>query len=95
MIDDINHIIDRIVVERSKQIDSAIFGEIQEIAIENGIETRIKMNETAIVDALKKQIPKKPLVYNIFQRHCECGAILKVYYKYCYECGQAIDWSGE
>ena len=45
--------------------------------------------------ALEKQVPKKPLNYNIFQRHCECGAILKIYYKHCYDCGQAIDWSGE
>ena len=29
------------------------------------------------INALEKQIPKKPNVYNKFERHCECGAIVK------------------
>lgn len=43
--------------------------------------------------ALEKQIPKKPNIYNKFERHCECGAILKTYQNYCNDCGQALDWS--
>ena len=46
-----------------------------------------------VENALEKQIPKKPQVYNTFERHCECGAIVKSYCNYCYECGQALDWS--
>ena len=41
--------------------------------------------------ALEKQIPKKPQIYNTFERHCECGAIVKSYCNYC-PCGQALDW---
>ena len=48
--------------------------------------------ETAIF-ALEKQIPKKVIPYNKFEHHCECGAIVKSYCKYCYKCGQALDWS--
>ena len=45
------------------------------------------------IKALEKQIPKKLKTYNTFERHCECGAIVKSYCKYCCECGQALDWS--
>lgn len=45
------------------------------------------------ISALEKQTPKKPQIYNTFERHCECGAIVKSYCNYCYECGQALDWS--
>lgn len=108
MIDDINrNIIDRIVVERSKQLDSAIFGEIQQIAIEYGIETRITMNEKAIADALKKQIPYKPKEYEDKYYACNCGNILLMKWKkypteltpkskglpYCLACGQKLDWN--
>ena len=43
--------------------------------------------------ALEKQVPKKVIPYNKFERHCECGAIVKSYCRYCYDCGQALDWS--
>ena len=43
------------------------------------------------IKALEKQIPKKPQIYNNFERHCECGAIVKSYFNYCYECGQALE----
>lgn len=33
------------------------------------------------VNALEKQTPKKVIPYNKFERHCECGAIVKSYCK--------------
>ena len=58
--------------------------------------------ETAI-EALKKQIPRKPL--NPYGRYygkakggnCPiCGAgTNSVTYTYCHKCGQALDWSGD
>lgn len=51
--------------------------------------------ESVILSALEKQIPKKVMSYNNFERHCECGAIVKSHCKFCYECGQALDWSEE
>lgn len=46
-----------------------------------------------LLAAIEKQIPKKPFIFNTFQRHCECGNIVKTYQNYCCECGQALDWS--
>ncbi len=55
-------VIERIVIERNKKVDSLILGEIQKIATENGIDTKIVLNEKAVVNALEKQIPKKPII---------------------------------
>ena len=51
--DYMSSIIEKIIVERNKKVDSAILGEIHQIAIENGIETRIIMNQKNIEDALR------------------------------------------
>ena len=55
------------------------------------------------IEALEKQIPKKPLagidfMGNEFRICCECSTIVKDgkwEVKYCPDCGQAIDWSGK
>ena len=44
------------------------------------------------ISAIEKQIPKKPNIYSKFERHCECGAMVKTYQNYCYDCGQALKW---
>ena len=101
--------IEKIIVERNKKVDSAIFGEIKQIAIENGIETKIVLNEKTIADALKKQIPTKPsyegdgyddsgnLIYDTWI--CpNCGDRYELDYEihqYCPVCGQRIDWSAD
>ena len=46
-------IIEKIVVARSKTVDRAILGEIQQIAVENGLETKIILNEKNVLDALR------------------------------------------
>ena len=100
------NIVERIVVERNKKVDSMILGEIHKIAIENGIETKIVLNEKAVADALRKQIPQKPdyegdgyddsgnLIYDTWI--CpNCGDRYEVDYEihqYCPMCGQRIDW---
>ena len=45
--------IEKIIVERAIKIDSAILGEIKQIAVENGIETKIILNEKNIAEALR------------------------------------------
>ena len=53
------------------------------------------------VEALEKQIPKRPLggfdfANNEYKICCECSAIVKDgewEAQYCPDCGQAIDWS--
>lgn len=62
------------------------------------------------IEALEKQIPKKPIVSNCAESNtyrCKCGRFLKQIYfdragtiqgyeqAYCPGCGQAIDWSVE
>ena len=51
--DYMSSIIEKIIVERNQKVDSAILGEIQQIAVENEIETRIIMNQKNVVDALR------------------------------------------
>jgi rubrerythrin len=99
--------IEKIIIERNKKVDSAILGEIQQIAVENGIETKIVLNEKNVADALRKQIPQKPdyegdgyddsgnLIYDTWI--CpNCGDRYEVDYEihqYCPMCGQRIDWN--
>lgn len=63
------------------------------------------------IQALEKQIPKKPIFnYNLSDTlsvfHCECGNIIKVSHdigimdnnnapNYCSKCGCRLDWSDE
>lgn len=99
--------IEQIAIERAKALDRAIVGEIQEIALEHGIEKKIVLNEDFIVSALNKQIPKKPVstTHNLLNGFScpNCG--LKILFedkqgfitgnkqRYCDNCGQKIDWS--
>jgi hypothetical protein len=57
-----------------------------------------------IVNAIEKQMPKKPIVYKEYDTgrvvgyvcpKCNCDEIYSGIYRYdyCRDCGQAIDWS--
>ena len=92
----ISSAIHEICIKRNKEIDSVILGEIKQIAIENGIKTEYVLNEKAIINALKKQIPKKVVPT---QQPCKtrfaCSICDKKLYskqKFCDRCGQALDW---
>ena len=95
--------IDRITIERNKELDGAILGEIKMMAVENGLETKVVLCEKNIITALKKQIPKKPIkideTYNVERQEwdCdyECPTCGNPYAddSYCSCCGQALDWS--
>ena len=52
-----------------------------------------------VIDALKKQIPKKPIKSDREIRYCEVWKCPNCGFEwsgrvvdYCYKCGQAIDW---
>lgn len=63
-------VIERISTERVKAVDSMILGEIKQIAVENGIDTKIVLNEEKIAEALRKQIPEKPIFVDVrFRAH--------------------------
>jgi hypothetical protein len=94
--DDIYEYVHKIAVARVKAVNDAIFGEIQSIAIENGFETRITVDEKNVVNALMKQIPHKPIVDPQGRIRCINGHNQPVQlYKYCPMCGQLMDWSLE
>lgn len=96
--------ISEVCVKWQKDIENAILGEIKQKAIDNGIKTEYVLNEKAIINALEKQIPKKPIEDRYPWCICpNCGG--SVYLKniqehifvdetsYCEHCGQALDWS--
>lgn len=101
------NVIEKIIIERHEKMDNAILGAIQQIAVEEGIETKIILDKNAVAVALRKQIPTKPhyegdgyddsgnLIYDTWI--CpNCGDRYEVDYethKYCPMCGQLIDWS--
>lgn len=97
-------IIDKLIIERNKSVDSAVIMEIQKIAVEGGIETKFTLNERNILNALKKQIPQKPLevVYPWAMCPSCSGSVslenVQEYLhnqetSYCEHCGQALDWN--
>ena len=50
---------------------------------------------TLVIEALEKQIPKKPIYKgngNIECPSCNCEAFR--YHNYCWNCGQALKWGG-
>lgn len=56
-----------------------------------------KMYAELAINALEKQIPKKPKTddrYVMYICPC-CNDFIKVSHNYCQNCGQAIDWSDE
>jgi hypothetical protein len=49
----LERVVETYIFERKKEMESAFLCEIQKIGTENGIETKIILNESKIVDALK------------------------------------------
>lgn len=98
--------VENIYVTRQKAIEGAIVGEITRIATENGFDTYIPINENALIEIFKKQIPTKPINKNricvsksingdvsySYDYHCPmCDEKLRVFEHHC-PCGQALDW---
>lgn len=91
--------IEKISIERAKKVDELILGEITQIAEENGVDTRIVLNEKNIVIALMRQVPQKAKISlhgtTDWNTRCRCPSCNKDLFdgqKYCSECGQRIDW---
>ena len=90
-----NNFINEVCIKWQKDLDNAILGEIKRKAIEHGIKTEYLLNEKAIINALEKQIPKKPNYKSDYLMHfCPiCDFPLPLCFKFCNHCGQALDWS--
>lgn len=53
---------------------------------------------TMAIEALEKQIPKKPYRHDADYYvcpNCDCQVVWQWFESYCEHCGQAIDWSEE
>lgn len=87
-----------VVLRWKKDLDDFIFGEIKHKITENGMETEYLLNEKAFMAAIKKQIPKKPLISwdsmtgRYYCPNCKGGIVVDKS-NYCADCGQALDWS--
>ena len=83
----------KIVVERSKTLDTMLFAEIQSIAREYGLTERVVLKEQVVYKALSKQVPQKPIIDSNGRVQCVNGHNQPVqHYKYCPMCGQLMDW---
>ncbi len=95
----LHEVVEHISVQRSKKIDDAILGEIEQIAIDNEIFTIISLNEKAIVEALRNATPSKPYMpWDSMTKDYNCPACMMSVSKsdkYCSDCGKKLDWSEE
>ena len=77
--------------------------EIEAIIVLNMIETHgalPTMAKDKSIEALEKQIPKKPISYDDCEQfviRCTCGKCTdtRFFHGYCTWCGQKLDWSDE
>ena len=94
------NITNKIMFEQVEKIDNEICERIKDIAILNGIDEVYVIDRNAILSALEKQIPKKP-IWNFGWCCPNCKDNWVLHFenmpeeneKYCNKCGQALDWS--
>lgn len=85
-----------ISIQRNKETEKAIIGEMQSILIENGIRTEIVLNEKFIVNAVNNATPKKIIVTKDMYPICpKCKhEVMESFHcsaRYCSICGQALE----
>jgi hypothetical protein len=80
------------------EYDEFIAEEIAREARAAGISDCTVLNKKAILEAIEKQIPKKPVDLKqcgLYGRCAVCGNVVHVGNRYCDQCGQALDWECE
>lgn len=55
----------------------------------------LRYDFTLAIQALEKQVAKKPVDKIMFEECPNCGSVEIANCRYCCECGQKIDWSDE
>ncbi len=91
----VHSVTQKVVTQFVDDFDDHIISQIANTARENGISELVVLNKTTIMDALKKQMPKKPvnLAKNELYGNCAvCGKVVHIGERYCDQCGQALDW---
>lgn len=80
------------------EYDNFLVQQIANTARENGIGELFVLNKKTIMDALSKQMPKKPVDLaksELYGRCAVCGKAVHVGERYCDQCGQKLDWGEE
>lgn len=86
---------DKIIVQMVDNYENAVAAEIASAARAAGVSDVTVLNKKAILEALNKQIPKKPTDIaksELYGKCAVCGQVVHVGNRYCDQCGQAIDW---
>lgn len=93
----IQEVVEHILLERNKNLNDCVLGEIKHIAKDNGLFTIISLNENAIVMALSNAIPSKPhLPWDSITKVYSCPACIMSVSEsdnFCSKCGKKLDWS--
>lgn len=86
-----------VCIKWQKDLENAILGEIKRKAIEHGIKTEYILNKKAIIFALEKQIPKKPIkTPDNHKWFCPtCYNSIKLGRNHCCNCGQKIGYGSD
>lgn len=94
-------LIDEYVVIVEEKLDNAIFGVCNKILKDEGITHEYVLNKEFIVNAVKKQIPVKPVGEYTNYKCPVCGRRVRSgkgsssrgVDHFCQRCGQKLDWS--
>ena len=98
----VHSVTQKVIAQFVDDYDDYIVSQIANTARENGISELVVLNKTTIMDALNKQIPKKPKLmenplinskYWFYCPNCNASRHTDIKVKHCSFCGQALDWS--
>jgi hypothetical protein len=90
----VHKITEKTIAQFVDEYDDYIVSQIANTARENGISDLTILNKKAILDAMRKQMPRKPeLAKSGLYGNCAvCGKVVHIGNRYCDNCGQALDW---
>ena len=84
-----------IAVRMAEKYEDFVVKQIAMEARAEGVSDLTVLNKKAILDAIKKQIPQKPVDKDDREMYGHCAVCRKLVHigeDYCDQCGQAIDW---
>lgn len=100
----VHSVTQKVIAQFVDDYDDYIVSQIANTARENGISELVVLNKTTIMDALNKQMPKKPYYRKEEDTEgyacpvCHMGVTVdhgRIKDTFCSHCGQALDWSGD
>lgn len=99
----VTEITQKIAVIMNDNLENAIVDKIIQEANQEGVTDLFLLNKQAIMEAIKKQIPRKFEVWNgscccptcnkLFGSYTQLKTLIHWEMPYCKFCGQALDWS--